>query len=220
MPTYHVLPCDLTCYKGYQPPNIKGVFVYAECFPPDMCRVLCDRVDAGHIYDSSVHDPVLGQKVETYHRSSQGVTIDQPTYAWAQQRINAVVQYHLAQRIVEPFKNLRICEPTQFLRYDEQRRGRFRRHWDDAYHDAQGKFHFTSPQRKFVSVLYLNDDYEGGMFVWDTIRDEHDNPLRIKPATGSILVMPCDQRFPHEVEPVTKGIRRSVVTWFDVDHQY
>lgn len=167
--------------------------------------------------DSTVHDPVNGMKVEQYHRSSQNVNLDHELYRWFRQWIDGVVQYHLKDKIVEPFTNLRIAEAIQFLRYDEANQGRFRRHWDDAYHDAKGVFHFTSPWRKFVAITYLNDDYEGGDLVLDTVLDERGKPLVLRPIAGSMIIFPSDQRFPHEVTPVTKGVRRSVVAWYDLD---
>ena len=53
----------------------------------------------------------------------------------------------------------------------------------------------------------INDNYEGGeiCFWGDTNLDKHSN---------SIHVYPSNLLYPHEVKPVTKGTRYSVIVWF------
>lgn len=64
--------------------------------------------------------------------------------------------------------------------------------------------------RKGIPVLTslgaLNDDYEGGEFVMFD-----DDVIEIK--KGSIIVFPSNFLYPHKIEPVTKGIRYSYVSW-------
>jgi PKHD-type hydroxylase len=58
-------------------------------------------------------------------------------------------------------------------------------------------------------VIQLSDpsDYEGGNFLfWN------DSPEGFK-ERGSVLVFPSFR--PHKVEPVTKGLRRSLVSWIE-----
>lgn len=214
---YTVDACDLSCYGDYRPPNLDTVIVYAQAIPQHYLHDLCYRVDHNQRSFNTVHDPEGGgSKVNTYHRSSQGVVLDPDTYNWFKKVINDNVQYHLAHHLVERFQSVRLTEQIQFLRYDSSNGGRFRRHWDDAYYDDQGVFRFTHPQRKFVAITLLNDDYEGGELVLDTVKKKAGGHLVLKPAAGSMIIFPSDQRFPHEVRPVTKGVRRSVVAWFDL----
>lgn len=58
-----------------------------------------------------------------------------------------------------------------------------------------------------LSVLgVLNDDYEGGDFVmWQ------DTVMRFP--QGSIVIFPSNFMYPHRVDPVTKGVRYSYVSW-------
>jgi predicted 2-oxoglutarate/Fe(II)-dependent dioxygenase YbiX len=61
--------------------------------------------------------------------------------------------------------------------------------------------------RKLTVLAFLNDDFEGGrLFIQDGCEKIY--PPQTK---GSVLVFPSF--ILHGVEPVTKGIRRSVVTW-------
>jgi hypothetical protein len=64
--------------------------------------------------------------------------------------------------------------------------------------------------RKGVPILTilggLNDDYEGGEFVMFT-----DTPVEI--GKGDLLIFPSNFLYPHRVDPVTKGVRYSYVSW-------
>ena len=58
-----------------------------------------------------------------------------------------------------------------------------------------------------TSSYTINDDYEGGgIRFWE----KHD----LLSGGNSAHVYPCNHLFKHEVTPVTKGERYSVITWF------
>lgn len=69
---------------------------------------------------------------------------------------------------------------------------------------------FAQDEHKGVPILsvicLLNDDYEGGELVFfeDKI---------LTPSQGDVIIFPSNFLFPHEVKPITKGIRYSVVSW-------
>ena len=64
-------------------------------------------------------------------------------------------------------------------------------------------------ERKGIPILsvlgVLNDDYDGGEFV---LIDE-----KIDLSKGDMIVFPSNFMYPHKVEPVTKGIRYSYISW-------
>ena len=75
------------------------------------------------------------------------------------------------------------------------------------------KQHQYEDTMDYSSLMYLNDEYEGGEFQFVTYSKENctiDTPKFNK--TGSIIVFPSDME--HRVTPVTKGIRSSLVVWF------
>jgi predicted 2-oxoglutarate/Fe(II)-dependent dioxygenase YbiX len=55
-------------------------------------------------------------------------------------------------------------------------------------------------------VGFLNDDYEGGEFIMF-------DDMEIKLKQGDVLIFPSNFLYPHKVNPVTKGIRDSFVSW-------
>ena len=57
-------------------------------------------------------------------------------------------------------------------------------------------------------IINLNDDYDGGEFAF------FDRKLKHKIKKGSAIVFPSNFMYPHEILPVTKGTRYSIITWF------
>ncbi len=88
---------------------------------------------------------------------------------------------------------------TDYLRYDKD--GHYKAHVDT----------FIKPDdketRKLTVLVFLNNDFEGGKLFLQN-GDEKIYPPQ---DPGTCLVFPSFMM--HGVEPVTKGIRRSIVTW-------
>ena len=65
-------------------------------------------------------------------------------------------------------------------------------------------------KRKGIPILsiigILNDDYEGGELIM--FEDK-----KIDTKKGDLLIFPSNFLYPHEVAPVTKGVRYSYVSW-------
>jgi Rps23 Pro-64 3,4-dihydroxylase Tpa1-like proline 4-hydroxylase len=63
--------------------------------------------------------------------------------------------------------------------------------------------------RKYSSILMLNNDYEGGELCFKL----GDKELQINNRPGSLVIWPSNFMYPHSVKPLTKGTRYSVVSW-------
>ena len=66
---------------------------------------------------------------------------------------------------------------------------------------------FKEQQRSLSCSLQLNHDYEGGEFAF------FNRQMMIKSPKGSAIMFPSNFMFPHEIMPVTKGTRYSIITW-------
>jgi len=87
---------------------------------------------------------------------------------------------------------------TEFLMYDVN--GKYESHIDT--------FHLISNEtRKLTAIAILNDDFEGGKFYIQNSNERIYPPQK----KGNIIVFPSFML--HGVEPVTKGMRYTVVTW-------
>lgn len=87
---------------------------------------------------------------------------------------------------------------------------------DYLIYDIEGHYHahtdtFMDPNeiecRKLTILAFLNDDFEGGRLFLQVGYNKVYPPQQV----GTVLIFPSF--ILHGVEPVTKGIRRSVVTW-------
>lgn len=95
--------------------------------------------------------------------------------------------------------NITHSNQCDYLRYDNQ--GHYKAHVDT----------FISPNdpetRKLTVLVFLNDDFEGGKLF---LQNGHGKIYPPQEA-GTVLVFPSFML--HGVEPVTSGVRRSIVTW-------
>jgi predicted 2-oxoglutarate/Fe(II)-dependent dioxygenase YbiX len=89
---------------------------------------------------------------------------------------------------------------SEFLIYKPE--GHYKAHVD-TFHSHSNDI------RKLTALAFLNDDYEGGKF-WINPNGNVVYPVQKK---GTVLVFPS--YMVHGVEPVTKGVRYSVVTWLE-----
>ena len=71
------------------------------------------------------------------------------------------------------------------------------------------QFKISNNTRKLSVIAFLNDDYEGGKF-WINCDGNVEYPVQTK---GTVIVFPS--YIVHGVEPVTKGVRYSCVTWIE-----
>lgn len=67
---------------------------------------------------------------------------------------------------------------------------------------------FKARPRAVSCSFILNDDFEGGEFAF------FNKELKYKLEKGDAIMFPSNFMYPHEVMPVTKGTRYSIITWF------
>jgi predicted 2-oxoglutarate/Fe(II)-dependent dioxygenase YbiX len=84
----------------------------------------------------------------------------------------------------------------ELLKYDEG--GYYKQHTDS----------YSTRPRSLACSFILNDDFEGGEFAF------FNRELIFKLKKGSCILFPSNFMYPHEIMPVTKGTRYSIITWF------
>jgi hypothetical protein len=62
--------------------------------------------------------------------------------------------------------------------------------------------------RVLSSVMYLNDDYDGGEIEFIN------SGVKLKPEAGSIIFFPSNFLYIHEVHPIKSGFRYSMPHWY------
>jgi len=98
---------------------------------------------------------------------------------------------------------------VQFTEYHATEGGHY-----DAHIDVNWDNNDSHYDRKISITMQLSDpsDYEGGEFFFQNVENPDQALLRQK---GTILAFPSYLR--HGVSPVTRGIRKSLVCWFEGD---
>jgi predicted 2-oxoglutarate/Fe(II)-dependent dioxygenase YbiX len=119
----------------------------------------------------------------------------------------------IVKNVINPFYGFEVrdSEEPQLLCYEPG--GHYKPH-----NDGEGLW--TNPDgtqvwkktidRDVSTVLFLNDDFEGGYFSFPDLR------IKIKPEPGLLVCFPSSRWFTHMVEPVTSGNRYTLVTWMRV----
>lgn len=127
------------------------------------------------------------------------LTLEQDTH-WLFDKIGQIV----SQVNYDHFMlNIDGIESFQFTRYGLNQH--YDWHWDVSLHYAEF-------ERKISVVMMLDDpeDYEGGEFELCT-NGNLNNVMVVKPKKGEMIFF--NSWMPHRCLPVTKGVRRTLVTW-------
>ncbi len=122
---------------------------------------------------------------------------------WIFERLNYVID-NLNSR----FYNFDIngYNDLQYSEYHSSESGKYDWHMD-TYIGLMPETEFET--RKLSLVMWINDDYEGGDF--ELIHTSLKEPYTIPKEKGKLILFPSFLF--HRVTPVTKGVRKSLVTW-------
>jgi len=117
------------------------------------------------------------------------------------------------KNIINPFYQIEVdsSEIPQILSYGIG--GHYRPHIDgeSIWMTPRGeKIWKKSTDRDLSMVFFLNNDFEGGDFVFPELK------VRVRPEPGMMVCFPSNHHYSHGVEPVTKGKRYSIVSWATV----
>ncbi len=212
-----VLDVDVSRYN-YQLPDLNPPVIIRQCFSADFCDHVCEVAASAVTGASGVHDLQrkngTEQQVETRFRSSSYCKMPADTHKLVAEAKLRVCR-SIVHESIDRYGKFELAEGIGFLKYDGVNRGHFSAHTDNAYWGPEGEFIFTYPKRIFTSLLYLNEGYEGGELILNTVVDDQNQPITIIPKRGMLVLFPADLRFIHEVKPMISGTRYSVVGWYN-----
>ena len=105
---------------------------------------------------------------------------------------------NIINKISNELKNITIREDSGYslLKYTK-----------DGFYEEHVDTDSVINNRRFSCSLCINDDYEGGEFSF--FNDE----IKYNIKKGSVIVFPSNHLYPHQILPITKGIRYSIITW-------
>jgi predicted 2-oxoglutarate/Fe(II)-dependent dioxygenase YbiX len=117
------------------------------------------------------------------------------------------------REIINPFYQCQVAssEIPQVLSYGIG--GHYKPHIDgeSIWMTPRGeKIWKKSTDRDLSIVFYLNNEFEGGDFIFPELK------IRVRPEPGMMICFPSNHHYSHGVEPVIKGKRYSIVSWATV----
>lgn len=168
-----------------------------------LCDAILEEFSNGEEWETTVvgNDAVIDPKI----RNAETILISYPHVIDKNHERRKAIDNNLfesaagvIQKYNQAFADCFIEQDSgyQLLRYKE---GQFYSQHTDS---------FKSAPRAVSCSFALNDDYEGGGWgFWNRKKV-------VKLAKGSAILFPSNFMYPHEIMPVTKGTRYSIITWF------
>jgi hypothetical protein len=80
--------------------------------------------------------------------------------------------------------------------------------------DNQATHQYSTPWRDFSSLVYLNDDFEGGEIFFPRL------DIALKPSKGLLVIFSSGAEHEHGVKAVTKGKRYTMPSWYTTDESH
>lgn len=184
---------------------MKTVDHYIEVIKNVVSYELCDAILKEYENDSSWDDACIANNiVDINKRNCEIIGISHSAVINKNEQLRKHLDNNLkecASNVIQFYskKHSVFCVMDtgyDLLRYKEG--GFFKTHIDEG----------PKYNRTVSCSLILNDDYEGGEFAF------FDRQIKFTPKKGDALMFPSNYIYPHEIMPVTKGTRYSIVTWF------
>ena len=173
---------------------------YIHVFENVVSDELCDKIIKEYCNDSNWEKTVTlsGLDINTRNCSYINIISENKKRKKIDNKIfNSVDK--IVSKLKELYPDLTIDQDTGYvlLRYNE---GEFYKEHTDS--------HRTVPRDISCSII-LNDDYEGGEFAFFGGSEKY------KLKKGSAITFPSNFMFPHQILPVKRGTRYSIITWFN-----
>jgi len=193
---------------------LTNILIRPNVISPEGVRELVDHIKRSPSEDLSVFDAEKTNRtgetswqVDKKTRDTQIVPMG-PLFP----KIEGLLR-HAVKEIINPFYGVQIntSEMPQVLSYGVG--GHYKPHIDgeSIWVTPKGEHIWKkSTDRDISMVFYLNDDFEGGDFIFP----EHH--IRVRPEPGMMVCFPSSHHYMHGVEPVTRGKRYSIVCWATV----
>jgi PKHD-type hydroxylase len=176
-------------------------------FTPESCKDLLARADKYDWSSAGVGQP-QDSRLDSYIRKSKTKFLQRSS-----NEFNDVfdILWKLALQANHEWFNIHITklDYVQLGEYNSEDQGEYKSHQDVFWISQEAGYH-----RKLSCIIQLTDpeNYEGGDLVFDKLESPAPDASEIR-RQGTILFFPSTVY--HHVTPVTKGIRHSLVAWFD-----
>jgi len=200
---HHILEWDLLLRLNmfWRRKKLKN---YIGVFNNIVPSTLCDEIINYYELSDKWKDAQIGKgKVTKEVRNCMTINLsdtndksvfDKPLYEIAS---NALKRYALKHPVLENI--IRSDEGYQLLKYEEK-----------SFYTYHVDINNEWPGARTLSLsLILNDDYKGGELSF------FNGEYKVKTKKGMAIMFPSNFMYDHAVLPVKKGVRYSIVTWYN-----
>jgi predicted 2-oxoglutarate/Fe(II)-dependent dioxygenase YbiX len=203
VPKKQELVAETTKHNPVHSKDLKDyIMVFESIVPDDLCDIILKEYQNGNDWTTAQVGPGV---VDTRVRDVDwiGISLNEVI------AVNPTVRQTIDQRLYEcagnaiklynqkfPLAEIEEDSGYELLRY--QKNQKYIQHTDS----------FKLRPRAVSCSFMLNDNYEGGEFSFFS------REMTYKIPKGSVIMFPSNFMYPHEILPVTEGIRYSIITWF------
>ena len=190
-----------------------GLLAVPNFLERDLCEEIRQEMASAGEVAATVRGDDRSYAVDQQSRRTHKAEVSEQTYSLVSERLMS-----LRQDVTEVFGvEVSRTQRPQFLRYGE---GDFFEVHQDRGSDRKGEE--FERQREVSAVVFLNDEtdeprpdtYEGGALTLFGLFDSDDRSvgLPVQGEAGALIGFPSEMH--HEVTPITRGERFTVVSWF------
>ena len=180
-----------------------GLFIVQNALTADVCHKIVDA--AGRIEGEAAKvlsrraDAVAARNVDTRkteHFAAEKISPE----------LNQMVRAAYLDFVARHYRvDLEWFEKPMVLRYKD--RGEYHSH-ADAYNWMEHERRWVRvANRDYSLLIYLNEDFSGGELEFKYLN------FKVTPRQGMLVAFPSDWRYAHAAQPVTKGVKFSIVSF-------
>lgn len=177
--------------------------VFLEKFIPDD---LCDRILEEYKKDEDWASAQTGSGLAEDVRNCSVINMSERETILVNPEVRNSIDEEIYEWVAKVLQEYELRFPHLLLEIKEDSGYELLRYKEGQFY-SEHTDHFKEQPRTLSVSINLNDDYEGGEFAF------FNREIIAKNPKGSVIVFPSNFMYPHEVMPVTKGTRYSIITW-------
>lgn len=189
--------------KGHSRTPIEDYIVFMERIIPED---LCDRIIKEFESESNWQSARTGSGLDTETRRCDVINISESPIIANNPEVRKAIDDELYDHVANILKEYEDKFPHLLLEIKEDSGYELLRYRTGDFY-VEHTDSFKEQPRALSVTINLNDDYDGGEFAF------FNREIVAKIPKGSAIVFPSNFMYPHEVMPVTKGTRYSIITW-------
>ena len=167
---------------------------------------LCDRILKEYVNDVDWSSAQTGSGVSENIRNCSVINMSDRGTIEANLDVRQDIDEEIYECIAKVLQEYELRFPHLELEIKEDSGYELLRYKEGQFY-TEHTDHFKEQPRTLSVSINLNDDYDGGEFAF------FNREIIAKNPKGSVIVFPSNFMYPHEVMPVTKGTRYTIITW-------